>query len=118
MKIKALGRPTTVINLKAQVNLKTRRSVRAFNSDLFDEYPWLCACDARNAVFCFPCVLFGGNRNWAETGITDLQRIEKQIKDHSSNKVHITQRFKSHHFRNRKFWNSINREQPKSRRST
>lgn len=28
---------------------------------------WLCGCDVRNAVFCFPCFLFGREFSWIKT---------------------------------------------------
>lgn len=46
----------------------------------------------RNALFCFPCLLFG-NRSWSKGGMKDLAHINSSIKTHNRNVKHINNVF-------------------------
>jgi hypothetical protein len=45
---------------------------RKFNPEIYSRHDLLCGCDVKNALFCFPCLLFGGDTTWTKTGVTDL----------------------------------------------
>jgi hypothetical protein len=48
---------------------------------MYFKHDWLCGCDVKNALFCFPCLLFGDDVAWTRTGVTDLGHLpEKKMK--------------------------------------
>ncbi|KAF2903770.1 hypothetical protein ILUMI_02405 [Ignelater luminosus] len=67
--VKRLGRPTPNLNLKQSVSSKKRTFKRKFNNEIYRKNLWICGCDVKNALFCFPCLLFGGEPIWTKTGI-------------------------------------------------
>ena len=67
--VKRLGRPTPRLELTQEVKTKGRTFNRNFNNDVYDKYDWLCGCGTKNLLFCFPCVLFGGEESWSKHGI-------------------------------------------------
>ena len=90
IRIKSLGRPTP--NLIISQGCKGRNSksyTRKFSRKLYDDTDWLCGCDVTNAFFCFPCLLFGGERSWTVTGQTDLRNLGTKIKRHSKSEQHL-----------------------------
>jgi hypothetical protein len=73
IKIKTLGRPMPDLKLIQVIKKKTCQFTRSFTIDTYTIYNnWLCGCDKRNAVFCFPCLLFGGEMVWTKTGMTEI----------------------------------------------
>ncbi|VEN61003.1 unnamed protein product [Callosobruchus maculatus] len=46
-----------------------------------------------NKLFCFACVLFGGDDTWAKKGADDLIHIWEKIKTHEKSKVHMNNVF-------------------------
>jgi hypothetical protein len=58
IEIKQLVRPV----LKRLIN-KTKKGkneyIRHFNTDYYAKHKWLCGCDIKLAVYCFPCLCFG-----------------------------------------------------------
>ena len=47
---------------------KDGRKFRTFLSTWFDKKSWLTACDERKSLFCFCCLLFGGEILWTNKG--------------------------------------------------
>jgi hypothetical protein len=43
----------------------------------------------RNSLFCFPCLLYGGQDSWSESGVNDLGHLNEYIKKHSESKKHL-----------------------------
>ncbi|KAJ8961121.1 hypothetical protein NQ318_008798 [Aromia moschata] len=39
---------------------KSRNYSRNFNSSVYDRFEWLCGCPKRNKLFCFICLVMGG----------------------------------------------------------
>jgi hypothetical protein len=63
---------------------KTHQFTRSFTIDTYTKYDnWLYGCDKRNAVFCFPCLLFGGEMVRTKTGMTDLNHLNDRMKKHN-----------------------------------
>uniref|UniRef100_H2ZT00 DUF4371 domain-containing protein n=1 Tax=Latimeria chalumnae TaxID=7897 RepID=H2ZT00_LATCH len=50
---------------------------------------WLCGSASRKSLFCFPCLLFGGELSWTQTGVNDLKHLSEKIKKHESCKCHL-----------------------------
>lgn len=87
--IKRLGRPTPNLNIKQTVSSKNRSFNRTFNKDIYQKYSWICGCDVKNALFCFPCLLFGGEESWTKTGMSDLNHLLVRIKKHTVSAAHM-----------------------------
>lgn len=88
--IKIIGRPTPVLNVTQKASRgKNLSYVRYFNCKVYDNNSWICGCDVRNALFCFPCVLFGNDDIWSTKGVEDLGHLNEYMKKHSSNRKHI-----------------------------
>lgn len=90
VEIKNLGRP--LLNLSNLIN-KSKKGKneynRYFNIELYQKYKWLCGCEVANALFCFPCVCFGGDLSWSKTGITDLIHLLAKINKHENSFKHL-----------------------------
>lgn len=86
LKIKKLGRPTPDIAISSTVMLRNKPYKRNFNIKLYEKTPWLCGCNEKNALFCFPCLLLGEDKPsmWTTTGSTDLSHFKQNVKRHES----------------------------------
>jgi hypothetical protein len=72
------------------IKKKTRQFTRSFTIDTYTKYNnWLCGCDKRNAVFCFPYLLFGGEMVWTKTGMIDLNHLNDRMKKHDLTVKHM-----------------------------
>jgi len=88
--IKTLGRPMPDLKLTQVIKKKTRQFTRTFTNDIYTKYNnWLCGYDKRNAVFCFPCLLFGGELVWTKTGMRDLNHLNDRMKKHDLTVKHM-----------------------------
>ncbi|XP_050313466.1 uncharacterized protein LOC126748345 [Anthonomus grandis grandis] len=87
--IKRLGRPTPPLKIEQSVSSKKRTFMRTFNPDLYNKHTWLCGCPIKNDLFCFPCLLFGGEVSWTKVGFTDLNHSGDRIKKHSLSATHM-----------------------------
>ncbi|KAJ8946107.1 hypothetical protein NQ318_010406 [Aromia moschata] len=67
--IKRLGRPVPDLIISKTDVGKSRNYSRHFNSSVYDRFKWLCGCPKRNKLFCFICLVMGGNRSaWTQEG--------------------------------------------------
>ena len=89
IQIKTLGRPTPNLNISQKSKSKNHSYQRQFNSNIYKENSWICGCESRNALFCFPCVLFNGEPSWSLKGVTNLAHLQNYIRRHSENKRHL-----------------------------
>ena len=87
--LKAKGRPLPDIFLEVQGSSRGKVYKRQFNRDIYTRNKWICGCNRKNALFCFPCVLFNGDKSWAVVGITDLVHLSEKIKKHENSKQHL-----------------------------
>ena len=84
------GRPLPQLSLQQEVSSSRHRAfVRKFKSNLYDKAPWLCGCNQKNAFFCFPCLLFGGDVSWTKNGIKDLNHLNQKIEKHKVSGKHL-----------------------------
>ncbi|KAJ8961872.1 hypothetical protein NQ318_021490 [Aromia moschata] len=67
--IKRLGRPIPDFIISKTDVGKSRNYSRNFNSSVYDRFKWLCGCPKRNKLFCFICLVMGGNQSaWTQEG--------------------------------------------------
>jgi hypothetical protein len=62
---------------------------RSFSSSWFDKKNWLSVSEEKESFFCFACVLFGGDKSWALSGIKDLKHLSERVKIHEASDLHI-----------------------------
>jgi hypothetical protein len=69
--IKNLGhvRPDRVISQLSSNN--KQRCVKKFKPPIYAKHKGLSGSAERNALICFPCLLFGGDTACTKTGVTD-----------------------------------------------
>lgn len=91
LEIKRLGRPLPDLSstMKQNIHSGKRQFSRTFKLDYYKNTDWLCGCEIKNALFCFPCLLFGGEHSWTKTGMTDLNHLSERIKKHQTSNEHI-----------------------------
>ena len=63
--------------------------LRRFNPMVYDQHDSLCGCDVDDAIFCFPCLLSGGDRGWIVTGQNDLRNLKTKIKKLADSRQHF-----------------------------
>uniref|UniRef100_A0A146L068 Zinc finger MYM-type protein 1 n=1 Tax=Lygus hesperus TaxID=30085 RepID=A0A146L068_LYGHE len=83
--IKNLGRDIPLLT----INQVENRSTRRFNVNIYKQHEWITNCPKMNALFCFPCLLLGGDPLWTIRGVVDLKHLRERIKSHESNKKHL-----------------------------
>ena len=90
IEIKSLGRPVPDLAIDQTGKCSKDRSFRRhFKRDIYNTYSWICGCNIRNKLFCFPCLLFGSNDSWSKNGVSDLGHIHEYAKKHSASKKHL-----------------------------
>ena len=73
--IKTRGRSTPDIHISQPGISKNKRYIRRFNSEWYQRKNWLCGCEIKNALFCFPCLLFGGDVAWTKEGFRKIDKF-------------------------------------------
>lgn len=93
LQIKELGRPIPDLKIEKQSGSGQRSRCRKFNKNVYDKNSWICGCEETNKLFCFVCVLFGGDETWSKKGTDDLVHIWDKMKTHEKSKVHMNNVF-------------------------
>jgi len=67
---------------------------RAFNNCYYDRFPWMEYSPTSNAVYCFPCRVFGTDSRYREAfvkkGFTSWSHIMTRAKDHAQSNYHLS----------------------------
>lgn len=87
--IKRGGRPLPDIQISQPGISNNKRYIRSFNSEWYQKKKWLCGCEVKNALFCFPCLLFGGDSTWSKDGFTNINKMKEKTEKHEKSKKHI-----------------------------
>jgi len=87
--IKMTGRPLPDIEISQLGVSNNKRYKRSFNSEWYEKKTWLCGCEVRNALFCFPCLVFGGDTAWTKDGFTNISKMKERSEKHEKSKKHI-----------------------------
>lgn len=89
IKVKSDGRPLPDIIIENAGSSRGKAYKRSFNRDIYTRNKWICGCNIKNALFCFPCVLMEGEHSWSRVGIRDLVHLSEKIKKHENSKTHM-----------------------------
>ncbi|KAM4678573.1 zinc finger MYM-type protein 1-like isoform 1-T2 [Discoglossus pictus] len=87
-----LGPDQPEINL--QQIARDRGNIRTFNTEWYKKNDWLCGSVSRKSLYCFPCILFGGDAAWTKTGVTDVKHLADEMAKHETSKSHLDNRIK------------------------
>lgn len=61
-----------------------------FDVALYDKVEWLTACEIRQALFCWYCLLFESQElDWAKRGVTNLVQLDLSISNHANCAEHL-----------------------------
>ncbi|XP_061476477.1 uncharacterized protein LOC133381407 [Rhineura floridana] len=66
-----------------------REMIQKFSRVWYDRKIWLCGSTSKAAFFCFPCLLFGGDVTWTQTGVRDLEHLSERLKAHEGCERHV-----------------------------
>lgn len=89
IELKKNGRPLPDITIEVAGVSRGKTYKRQFNKEIYSRNDWICGCNRKNALFCFPCLLFGGDKAWTEVGVTDLVHMSEKVKKHEHSKSHL-----------------------------
>lgn len=89
IEIKSLGRPMPNLNMQKCGPGRSIEYVRQFNCNIYDKCLWVCGCEESNSLFCYPCLLFGGDVLWTKSGVNDLRCFQQKIKKHEQSSKHM-----------------------------
>ena len=92
LQIKAKGRHCPDLVVKPG-NVGTSNGIgkhytRKFNWKIYEKHQWLTGCLETNALYCFPCLLFGGESTWTKVGMRNLNHLQRNIKAHENSERH------------------------------
>jgi len=87
-----LNRPTPHLILTCQDG----KYIRKFQNSWYDKFSWLTGCDKRNKVFCFTCVIFGGEKEWSVNGLSSIKNFLRKSEKHAISQKHLTNQEKFH----------------------
>jgi hypothetical protein len=59
--VKNHGRPLPDLQIVKTSSSRKSAYQGKFNPEIYSKHDWLCGCDVKNALYCFPCLLFGGD---------------------------------------------------------
>jgi hypothetical protein len=78
-------------DLQIVITSSSRKSTyqRKFNPEIYSKHDWQCGCNVKSALFCFPCLHFGGDAAWTKTGVMDLGHSPEKIKKHERSAKHM-----------------------------
>ena len=62
---------------------------RKFNKEWYKKVRWLCGSKELKGLFCFPCILFGGEETWTDTGFKNINKIKDRTNKHAKSKKHL-----------------------------
>lgn len=85
LKIKNLGPDQPNIRI-IQSDKKVNRT---FNKDWYNKKLWLTASVLKKSLFCFPCLLFGGENVWTRTGYSDMKHLTAALSRHEVSVSHF-----------------------------
>ena len=87
--VKKRGRSTPDIQISQPGISNNKKYIRSFNSEWYQRKNWLCGCEVKNALFCFPCLLFGGDSVWTKDGFTNINKMKEETEKHENSKKHV-----------------------------
>ena len=88
IEIKTKDRSTLGLSI-FQTAVSNNKKNQILSSLMAPRINWLCGCEIRNALFCFPCILMDGDSYWTKLGSTNIRKLKDTCEKHSTSKQHI-----------------------------
>ena len=89
LEIKAKGRHCPDLAIEAATSSQGKQYRKKFSCNLYEKHNWLTGCYETNGLYCFPCLLHGGEAAWTKVGVTDLNHLARSIKIYESFAKHL-----------------------------
>ena len=71
------------------VQIVDGRQNRKFQDSWYVRYPWLTGCASTKNLFCYVCMLFGGENKWTWRGIPVTKNFVRMAEKHQGSKKHL-----------------------------
>ncbi|XP_016661890.1 zinc finger MYM-type protein 1-like [Acyrthosiphon pisum] len=78
-------RPTPVLNL----DVMDGKTLRKFQFSWYSKYVWLTGSQTKNKLYCYFCLLFGGEKKWCDEGITGVKNFDRTASKHAISQKHL-----------------------------
>lgn len=78
------------------LNQRDGKVIRKFQNSWYDKYPWFTGSVVREKLYCFGCLLFGGDNEWGKKGISAVKNFERKAQKHQVSQKHIQNRERFH----------------------
>lgn len=69
---------------------------RKFQYSWYNKFSWLAGRDKRNKLFCYTCVIFGGEKEWSVDGVSSIRNFLRRSEKHAISLKHLTNQEKFH----------------------
>ncbi|XP_069464067.1 zinc finger MYM-type protein 1-like [Ambystoma mexicanum] len=89
LEVKRLGPDRPDVKIEQSAKDRGKAYTHTFSMVWYKKKTWLTGSIAKRSLFCFPCLLFGGETAWTKIGVTDLTHLTEKRKRHESCKSHI-----------------------------
>jgi hypothetical protein len=78
-------RPTPHLDVKIVDGKQNRK----FQDSWYSKYPWLTGCARSKNLFCYVCILFGGETKWTLHGIAVTKNFVRKAEKHQNSRKHL-----------------------------
>uniref|UniRef100_H3AGF5 DUF4371 domain-containing protein n=1 Tax=Latimeria chalumnae TaxID=7897 RepID=H3AGF5_LATCH len=78
LEVKRLGPHQPDLKFEQSSKDRGKEYTRKFTTAWYEKKKWLCGSASRKSLFCFPCLLFGFEVAWTQTGVNDLKHLSEK----------------------------------------
>jgi len=67
------------------------KTIRKFPFSWYSKYVWLTGSQTKNKLFCYFCLLFGGEKcqKWCDEGIAGVKNFDRTASKHAISEKHL-----------------------------
>ena len=87
--VKKRGRSTLDIQISQPGISNNKKYIRSFHFEWYQWKSWLWGCEVKNALFCFPRLLFGGDATSTKDGFRSINKMKEKTEKHENLKKPI-----------------------------
>ena len=62
---------------------------RKFQNSWYNKYSWLTGCSEKEKLYCYTCILLGGEKEWSLEGVCMSKNFEKKAEKHQNSRKHL-----------------------------
>lgn len=73
------------------IKIADSRQNRKFQFSWYKKYPWLTGCSEKNKLYCYTCILSGGEKEWssASYGVCVTKNFDRKAEKHQCSRRHL-----------------------------